>query len=237
LKKEETCKAEATEELRDKKMYTKSDNWSELPDVLLVEKAQKADETERNAAMEALQARHQAKLLRYANSQLCRMGVSHETAQWLAEDATQETWLAVSTKLKTNTVQRDFQSVLRGIAHNKCFDIADKYRDEWHIENDVPLSEDIEENNLEREEHDIASQLLFITSKLAPCPRVVWILKVILEYETSVVARLLGKKEQTIYSALNKAKESNGYVRYFYCLLLWLSSCPHRHNPRYALEA
>lgn len=170
-------------------------------DEQVAEVIQRGCPEEQNDALCCLQERHQAKLLRYVTNRLS--GNYH-----LAEDVTQITWLHVFNYLRVNRIRTTFLGFLFEVAKRRCVDEIRKQRYEWHIEHDVPLPGNIEEDEIEKEQLAIAAWLPFVTTKLSDCQRVVWLLRHVLGFSTGASAKLLGKTKRTISTTLNQASHA-----------------------------
>jgi DNA-directed RNA polymerase specialized sigma24 family protein len=149
-----------------------------------------------------------------------RLSCSLEDAQPIAH----EVWVGFYQRVELQGLKTGIAELLfgkQGIARRRVFDVYRQKRiREPSIENDTPalkhhvnpaaLQESLEDliiqSESRREEQAFFQQI--INSQLSDCERVIWILTKRIGCEPEIVARLMGRKRQTIYSAMHNAMEA-----------------------------
>jgi DNA-directed RNA polymerase specialized sigma24 family protein len=176
-------------------------------------------------ALAELRRRHQVWLEPFMRSKL---------APYVIEDTIQDTWFDFYRKAIRDGRVDSVRGLLTSIAQGKRADAAEKVRKEREIEHDlVPQHTDyddatqvvggtisIEENLIAIEEQLRRRQYLatgqyypFTDGILGDCQRVLWVLRVIFDYPSKTVARLMGKDVNNIDSQISQARAK---VRRYY---------------------
>jgi DNA-directed RNA polymerase specialized sigma24 family protein len=169
----------------------KSDKW-------LLE-AIKSGGDEEVPAFEALYLRYNGQLIKYAESQFAKFRIP-ELSSARPIDAVQEVWKRVIPYIKKGGIE-NFESYIFRSVHNWVYDLKDTVKDEYHTESDIPTEMDAQELHLARiKDIDDQKRLaeVFNIPTIAPCHRVIYIMRKGLKYRSKVVGQLLGKTHQNI---------------------------------------
>lgn len=191
-------------------------SWStNKSDMRLIEVLKGDDPEERNVAEEILHKKYHSRIKSYATTI-----VGEDNADDVAAKSIEKVFKYIEINKAKVT---NFDGLLMTITRRTCIDVLRGLGHEKKFENNIPLTEYLGEATVkaardpmeaiiaqeiqQEKQKELQVCLQYAFREIPGCPRVVWILRHLYGYNSSVVARLLEKSEQTVYSHFHAANK------------------------------